>query len=413
MTRTLPDLLQTLGGFADFGLLTAQGELTFPAGNTADSTERSLVDRLKTHSRDLLRAYLRQPDMPGWRLALIHRPQDPASRNPADLCFETDVIHQLYPAGNRNSGSLTAFQQKCRHQDLAHGIALLLSQYPDIAPEIPLYCPVLFDRHTMLAHYCDAPGQAAAPELANTPVIEVLNFSAPLALNQRASAEILALRARLQRSLPMQDGRDAPTFDILDDLPQPLYAETAGDAQYHGVDKRTDRDVFLPERALQQLHVSQHHEPVERWLELPHRAVSAARLQEFVHFRDLDPARLSVLAARSFVYTAAPGSPLLDLGMADPWNMYLLEGTVLLTAADGAGYTVEGGGAKASHPVAFLKPRKYTVTTLTKVSFLWIHDTLLHVLRASRTPPTDPAPVPGGESDADPGTGPADPRLHR
>ncbi len=413
MTNALPDLLQTLGGLADFGLLTAQGELSFPAGNTADPTERSLLDRLRAQSRDLLRAYLRQPDMPGWRLALIHRPADPASRNPLDLCFETDVIRQLYPAANRNTGSLTAFQQKCRHQELAQGITLLLSQYPDIAPEIPLYCPVLFDRHTMRAHYFDASGQTAAAGQADTPVIEVLNFSAPLALNQRASPEILALRARLQRSLPVQDGRDAPTFDILDDLPQTLYAEPAGDTQYYGVDKRTDRDVFLPERSLQQLHVSQRHEPVERWLELPHRAVGAARLQEFVHFRDLDPARLAVLAARSFVYTAAPGSTLLDLGMADPWNMYLLEGTVLLSAADGAGYTVEGGSARANHPVAFLKPRKYTVTTLTKVSFLWIHDTLLLVLRARRTLPADPASVPGRESGADPGPGPAGPRLHR
>ena len=100
------------------------------------------------------------------------------------------------------------------------------------------------------------------------------------------------------------------------------------------------------------------------------RAVGAARLQEFVHFRDLDPTRLRVLATRSFVYTIAPGSTLLDLGRADPQTMYLLEGTVFLTAADDAGHPVEGGSARASHPVVFLKPHKYTVTTPTKVSFL-------------------------------------------
>ncbi|MHB8550317.1 MAG: hypothetical protein ACYDB8_05015 [Acidiferrobacterales bacterium] len=399
MKPPLPDLLQTLRGIADFGLLTAQGELSLPGKAGGGTMQQVPAGKPGKHAQEFLRSYLRHPDRPGWRLAVIHPSADPAARDHMILCFETEMIRQLYPAANRAAGTLTAFQQKSRRTDVVHGIALLLSQHPDVAPETFLYCPVLFDRHTTLAHYCDASGPTATAGLSDTPVIEVLNIAAPLALNQRANPEILALRTRLQRSLPIPDGLDTPDFHILDSLPQAQQADPSGDAEYFGVDKRTDRGLTLPERALQQLHLTHRQPLVERWLELPHRPVSAARLQEFMHFRDLGPADLEVLAARAFVYTAEPGSTLLDLGMTDPWNMYLLEGTVLLTAADGAGYPVTGGSNTASSPVAFLKPRKYAVAALTKVSFLWIHDEVLRVLHAGARPESGRRPETSGPAD--------------
>ncbi|MDA8362846.1 MAG: hypothetical protein M0Z84_03275 [Gammaproteobacteria bacterium] len=385
MAHSAPDLLKTLCGCAGFALLTAQGELVFPGGDAADT----LTGTLGPRSRDFLRAYLRQPDLPGWRIALIHESSGPQAPDPVVLCLEAEVVRQLYPVGARATGNLTTFQQKHRCHGLWPGLALLLSQLLNIEPATPLYCPVLFDRHTFLASYPEAPGAPAAAGPVDVPVIEVLNLAAPLAVRQRGDPLILALRARLQHSLPAPDGRDTPDFTILDGLLQPRAPQTAGDAQYYGVDKRSDRNITLSARAIQQLHAADHHAPVERWLEHPHRTVNAARLQQFVHFRELDPARLDLLAERSFVYTAAAGSTLLHRGMTDPWNMYLLEGAVMLTADDAAGFVVEGGSDKANSPVAFLKPRKYTVSTLTPVSFLWIHDVLLQVLCAGIVPAPD------------------------
>lgn len=409
MAQSSPDFLRTVCGFADFGVLTAQGQLSFTAGSTADPAEGALMETLETQSRDFLRAYLRQPDMPGWRLALIHKSPNPDPRDPITLCFETEVIRQLYRVTDRVTGALTGFQQKNRHKGICHGIALLLSQYPDIAPETPLYCPILFDRHTTLGHYAEMLEQTAAPEHVDTPVLEVLNLAAPLALNQRDNPAILVLRKRLERSLPMQDAHGAPDFSILDSLLLQQAPESTANAEYYGVDKRSDRDVTLSAQDMRQIHLTSHHEPVEHWLEHPHRTVSAARLQQFTHFRDLDPTRLAMLVARSFVYTAAPGSTLLERGMTDRWNMYLLEGNVLLTAADGAGFVVEGGSAKAGNPIAFLKPRKYAVATLTKVSFLWIHDVLLRVLCVGTRREKDPEAAAHTETERNPGSdGPSD-----
>ncbi len=67
--------------------------------------------------------------------------------------------------------------------------------------------------------------------------------------------------------------------------------------------------------------------------------------------------------------------------MTDQWNMYLLEGTLMLTAEDGQAATVVGGSPQAAAPIAFLKPRKYKVASLTKVSFLWVHDLVLRTVR--------------------------------
>ena len=35
--------------------------------------------------------------------------------------------------------------------------------------------------------------------------------------------------------------------------------------------------------------------------------------------------------------------------------------------------------------MAFLKPRKYTVTTLTPVTFLWVNDAIIDLVRKEKT----------------------------
>jgi len=142
-------------------------------------------------------------------------------------------------------------------------------------------------------------------------------------------------------------------------------------------DRRLQRVVTLPSVDASRLHDTDRLESIERWLRIPHQAVDAGRLREFVQFRALDEARLAELASRSLVYTAPTGTQLLERNLGDAWNFYLLEGAVLLTPADGQTLRVDSGSEQASHPIAFLKPRIYRVETLTPVSFLWVHDLLL------------------------------------
>ncbi|MEK6550117.1 MAG: hypothetical protein AABZ50_00575, partial [Pseudomonadota bacterium] len=77
-------------------------------------------------------------------------------------------------------------------------------------------------------------------------------------------------------------------------------------------------------------------------------------------------------------------------GSDDPWNLYLLEGTVSLVAEDGSVTTLEGGTPRARAPLAFLRPRKYTVMAITKVFYISVHDTLLKVVQSSGRPVKPP-----------------------
>ena len=122
------------------------------------------------------------------------------------------------------------------------------------------------------------------------------------------------------------------------------------------------------------LHEAEPVEPIERWLKIPHQAVSTERLRDFAQFRGLDVTRLIDLAARSLIYTAPAGTCLLGRGMRDNWNLYLLEGSLMLTPADGSTLRVHSGTDKAARPISALKPRQYTIDTLTAVSFIWVHD---------------------------------------
>jgi hypothetical protein len=75
---------------------------------------------------------------------------------------------------------------------------------------------------------------------------------------------------------------------------------------------------------------------------------------------------------------------LLERGTNDSWNLYLVDGTVELVAADGVPKTIEGGTPTARNPISCLKPRMYTVSALTRVAFLWIDDRLIEeVTRAA------------------------------
>jgi hypothetical protein len=100
-------------------------------------------------------------------------------------------------------------------------------------------------------------------------------------------------------------------------------------------------------------------------------------LKIFTRFRELDHARLEALAGKCMIYKVPPGTQLLERGTNDSWNLYLIEGTVELVAADGIPKAIEGGTPTASNPISCLKPRMYTVSSLTRVAFLWIDDKLI------------------------------------
>lgn len=364
-------------------VLTAQGELAFYAADRTRHVDALLSAQLRDLVREFLRAYLKQPDADDRRVALICEPPEPRPWGRVSLILEEPEVRRIYPVSSHAAEALTVFQHKNREKSIYRGMELLLEHRSQSAADTFYYCPVLFDRRTTLGQFGSRFGFEANAASHGNAVIEVLNLAAGLSLSQRQEPVIHMLGERLHRGLIQKERRQDTDLTLLDDSGREWNNGTDGADAYNDIDGRYDRNVSLTAADLAKLHETQRYEKVECWLEIPYRPVDPGRLRSFVHFRDMDPARLSLLSTYALVYTAPPGVCLLERGLTDRWNLYLLEGSLKLEPEEGAILTVEGGSEKGAAPISFLKPRKYTVTALSKVSFLWIHDVLLRVVQTS------------------------------
>jgi len=362
-------------------VLTATGELGEYDAQRQLHIDEPLTRAFTEHNRDFLRSYLQAPLTDDRRIAILFESRQPREWGHLTLSLEDLVVRSLYPAGGRSSGELTAFQKKSRNKSVYRGMELLLDYRHDNAPDVPVYCPVLFNPHCTLSGRVSALGREPHEQERDIPVLDMLNLIATDPPARRASPAVLALVDKLRQGVVHKEQRRDSLFSIQHTT---SYAQTpvSGEDAYAQIarDKRLGRSVTLPSVDERRLHETEYVEPVERWLKIPHQPVSAERLRAFVQFLKLDNDDLAELTARSLTYTAPAGTRLLDRGLHDAWNLYLLEGALMLMPSDGATLRVDGGTDKAAYPVAFLKPRKYTVETLTLVSFLWVHDLLLEAV---------------------------------
>lgn len=361
-------------------------------GNAAlgvyDDDKRFTVDAELTkafadHNAALLKSYLKSPDDGQCRIGIVYGGREGRLWKGATFVMEESVVRNVYPITGAATGQLTTFQKRHLTQSVYRGMEAVLGG-AEAGPASTMYCPVLFDRHTTLDQYLALLGREQRETDRQTPVLEVLNLAAIVPTAARNGPAIMELRAKLRESLIKSELRKASELTILDKVEWQDDGMDPG--AYGDADKRHFRSTTLPVGALDRLHSDYYYEEVERWLPQPPRPVGTTTLHDFAQFRDLDDKRLSTLASNSFIYEAPPGTRLVQHGMTDEWNMYLLSGSVTLQAEDGAVIVVEGNTPKAESPISFLKPRKYTVETLTPVSFLWIHNDLLAAVLSGDPP---------------------------
>ncbi|MCP5151450.1 MAG: HDOD domain-containing protein [Chromatiales bacterium] len=94
-------------------------------------------------------------------------------------------------------------------------------------------------------------------------------------------------------------------------------------------------------------------------------ATTVTMLRGLDAFADLTDDDLLVLADRARMEWVPPKTVLFHEGETDPWMFCLVEGSLVLTAADGRVHEITAGSAQAARPIARLKPRRYTARTLT------------------------------------------------
>ncbi len=359
-------------------VLTADGDLGYFSENQEFQIDRETTAALKTRELNftLLREQLAQRDPERSRVAVIGCPNGPRAWGEISLFLEESVVRELYPVTGIVAAGLTAFQRKNQEKSVYRGMELLLEyrrlQYPDA----PVYCPVLFDRGLMLDSYPGIAG-CVAPENAHTPAVDVLNLVSVVPAAWRDITALNRIKAKVHGTLIHKERRRGVPFEVSHGSYQTAVRVSLPEKASVGGDHRGQRAGVLTEQDLGELRLAQRLAPSPHWQKVAAPQKAAQTLRAFHHFRDLSPEGLGLIASQALLFTATPGTQLLQQGTSTPWTLYLLEGQVQLASHDHMTVMVEAGSMAAKSAIAFLKPRKYTVTALSHVRFWWVHDIVL------------------------------------
>jgi hypothetical protein len=375
----------TFPGLVGFFVLTSDGELGYYDKDRNFVRDAKLTKAFADYNRQYLMAYLRNPDQGNFRLALIHRSQEEKPWGSYTLLLEKHIVRRLYPvAGMTVELDLTAFQKKNREKSIYRGMELFLEYKDTSTPELPVYCPVLYDRKTSLNDYASNLDRQVTPADRDTPVVEVINLLAAIPSSRRTGPEIAILKEKIYHGIVKKGMRKSAEFSLIEDMRRNARSARGENVDpYSDIDKRSGRQVTLDSLAGHDK--SAEYNPNDSALISRIGVALLGRpepadpmvMKNFSRFRDLAHDKLVALAAQSFVYKVPPGTPLLERGTSDTWNFYLLEGTLQLLAADGMEKRIDSATDTARNPISSLKPRMYTVTALTRVTFLWIDDRLV------------------------------------
>jgi len=112
-------------------------------------------------------------------------------------------------------------------------------------------------------------------------------------------------------------------------------------------------------------------------------SIPSSMLSFFSPFDELPESLRSTLADRLVISRKPAGTSLIKRGSRDDLCLYLVQGSLLLEAADGKRITVNGGTSRARKPLCQLRPHCYSVTALTDIVVLMMSQTLVgHIMRS-------------------------------
>lgn len=402
----MTDLIKELPDIQGCYLLTPSGTLGSYQQDRRFHPDTELTQALAEPIGRFLQEIRSGQDTRWLRLGIVHADHADKPWKTATLALADDVLRRLYPVSSVRDGRMTSFQLRNREHGVFRGMELLLD-YRDLAiPETPYFCPVLVYRGTRLDHYLPWPERPPRDTDRQTIAVEVIDLLAGLARSQRNVPAVARLVAAERQAIVRPELRQAPSLGLLDDVRQrndavparhvvpPPAAAPAIDP--YSAEKDTQEITELETRyaangfrdwdygAWFETHSTP--ESQERFgkLLLPaggYRNRSAEELRFFERFESFDLAALQLIATKSPVFKVPAGTLLLDIGTRDHWNLYLLSGDLELAAPDGSLYPLTGGSASARQPVAFLKPRLFSVTTRSEVEFLWLYEPMIEAVK--------------------------------
>lgn len=120
------------------------------------------------------------------------------------------------------------------------------------------------------------------------------------------------------------------------------------------------------------------------------------RLRDFQPLDRLTDDQLVLLANRAERRRHGPGQRIIERGIRDGMDFFLIAGQVQLESVDGRKYLIDAESEKAVNPIARLQPRMYTVTAVKPSEFLVIRQDMLTQLL--RTAPVRQVEMDSGEA---------------
>lgn len=377
--------LLMLGGNGEISRITDQKTFQF---------DLDLSRRFANYTPAYLREYAAKPDDHRFRIGIIYQSMQPKAWGAETLLFTDAVVHTLYPVTGSREAGLTTFQQKKRENSVYYGIELFLEYALNDSPGVPIFLPILFDPGKTLGDYANLLGETLSKEDANAPVIEVLNLIGPAAASRKNVEVFVALKEHLRNAFVKKDARKSVESKIMESMrtssgsTSPAVTATepprqtpaasslriapAGSISAPTAGATGTGSAYWYNAALHEAICDK----LQKFLR-PGEQADAEQVRHFVRFQELGTSGQRSLAASCPTYVAPAGSVLLEHGTADQWNLYLLEGDIELAAADGEKKVVSGASDKSRNAIAALKPRKFTVTALSRVRFLWLHDSII------------------------------------
>lgn len=126
------------------------------------------------------------------------------------------------------------------------------------------------------------------------------------------------------------------------------------------------------------------------------------RLKQFQPLNRLTDDQLVLLASRAERRTHGPGQRVVERGVRDGLDIFLIAGSVELESIDGRKSTIDADTDKALNPIARLQPRMYNVTAIKASEFLVIQQDILNQLL--RTAPLPQVEMDSGDDLGDDGS---------
>lgn len=389
--------MSALSSFTRLGnllMLGARGELGHVTDQKTVRIDPELSRNFAAHTANFLKQYAANLDDHRFRIGMIYQSRQPKPWGAETLLLTDAVVRMLYPVSGIRQNELTTFQQKKRENSVYYGMELLLEYALKDSPGIPIFVPILFDRGTTLSEYDALLRDTLAKEDSGAPVVEVLNLIGPASTSHKDVEMFVALKERIHSTFVKKDARKSVEMKIMESMrgskgptpahprqtiPSPPASAATPTVAAPGLNTDTAAACWY--------HPALHDatcEKLQRYLLQPREYAEVEHIRHLLRFRELTMNQQKDLATSCPVYAAPPNTVLLERGTTDQWNLYLLQGDLQLTAADGGNKVINGGTDNSNGAIAALKPRKFTVTTLSRARFLWVHENIIAEIQQRR-----------------------------